>query len=136
MQTTKGWIVNDKPWNEQTNREPKNILYLLNEQTAPVSETNKFGDFTLRYQLATFGNKQEDLPEWYKCPDPDSNDYRYSWCADGADLGRGILVASGGSIKFKSDQQNMPQMNVVAEYFDNGDIAEFILEIQVFKMSH
>ena len=123
MQTTKGWIVNDKPWNEQTNREPKNILYLLNEQTAPVSETNKFGDFTLRYQLATFGNKQEDLPEWYKCPDPDSNDYRYSWCADGADLGRGILVASGGSIKFKSDQQNMPQMNVVAEYFDNGDIA-------------
>ena len=32
-QTTKGWIVNDKPFNEETNREPKNILYLLNEQT-------------------------------------------------------------------------------------------------------
>ena len=31
MQTTKGWIVNDKPWDEQTNREPKNILHLLNQ---------------------------------------------------------------------------------------------------------
>ena len=123
MQTTKGWIVNDKPWNEQTNREPKNILYLLNEQTAPVSDSNKFGDFTLRYQLATFGNTQADLPEWYTCPDPSSQDYRWSWCADGADLGRGILVASGGSIKFKSDVHSSPQQNVVADYFDNGDIA-------------
>lgn len=123
MQTTKGWIVNDKPWNEQTNREPKNILYLLNEQTAPVSDTNKFGDFILRYQMATFGNKQSDLPEWYKCPDPDDDSYKWSWCADGADLGRGLLIASGGSIKFKSDVQNQPQQNVVADYFDNGDIA-------------
>lgn len=123
MQTTKGWIVNDKPWNEQTNSEPKNILYLLNEQTAPVSDTNKFGDFTLRYQLATFGNTQADLPEWYTCPDPSSQDYRWSWCSDGADLGRGLLIASGGSIKFKSEVHNSPQQNVVADYFDNGDIA-------------
>ena len=123
MQTTKGWIVNDKPWNEQTNREPKNILYLLNEQTAPVSDTNKFGDFTLRYQLATFGNTQADLPEWYTCPDPSSQDYRWSWCSDGADLGRGLLIANGGSIKFKSEVHNSPQQNVVADYFDNGDIA-------------
>jgi hypothetical protein len=123
MQTTKGWIVNDKPWNEQTNREPKNILYLLNEQTAPVSDTNKFGDFTLRYQLATFGNTQEDLPEWYTCPDPSEEQYKWSWCADGADLGRGLLIAEGGSIKFKSDQVGSEQQNVVADYFDNGDIA-------------
>ena len=122
-QTTKGWIVNDKPWNDQTNPEPKNILYLLNEQTAPVSDSNKFGDFTLRYQLATFGNTQADLPEWYTCPDPDSDQYKWSWCADGADLGRAILIASGGSIKFKSDVQSQPQQNVVADYFDNGDIA-------------
>ena len=26
-QTTRGWIVNDKPWNEETNREPKNICH-------------------------------------------------------------------------------------------------------------
>ena len=123
MQTTKGWIVNDKPWNEQTNREPKNILYLLNEQTAPVSDTNKFGDFTLRYQMATFGNTQADLPEWYTCPDPSAQDYRWSWCSDGADLGRGLLIANGGSIKFKSEVHNSPQQNVVADYFDNGDIA-------------
>jgi len=122
-QTTKGWIVNEKPWNEQTNREPKNILYLLNEQTAPVSDTNKFGDFTLRYQLATFGNTQEDLPDWYTCPDPNDANYQWSWCADGADLGRGLLVAKGGSIKFKSDVHSSPQQNVVADYLDNGDIA-------------
>ena len=49
----------------------KIYLYLLNEQTAPVSHSsNKFGDFTLRYQMATFGNTQADLPEWYTCPDP------------------------------------------------------------------
>ena len=74
LQTTKGWLVNDKPWNERTNREPKNILYLLNEQTAPVSDTSKFGTFTLRYQLATYGNSQSDLPDWYQCPSPSSND--------------------------------------------------------------
>ncbi len=101
MQTTKAWLVNDKPWNEQTNREPKNILYLFNEQTAPVSDTNKFGDFTLRYQMATFGNVQEDLPQWYTCPDPDDQDYRWSWCSDGADLGKGILKASGGVFNLK-----------------------------------
>ena len=123
MQTTKGWIVNDKPWDDQTNDEPKNILHLLNEQTAPVSASNKFGDFTLRYQLATFGNTQEDLPEWYTCPDPSAQDYKWSWCADGADLGRGLLIASGGSIKFKSDQHGSDQQNVVADYYDNGDIA-------------
>ena len=123
MQTTKGWIVNDKPWNDQTNNEPKNILYLLNEQTAPVSSSNKFGDFTLRYQMATFGNTQADLPEWYTCPDPSSEEYRWSWCSDGADLGRGLLVANGGSIKFKNQTVGSQQQNVVAEYFDNGDIA-------------
>ena len=123
LQSTKGWIINDKPWDDRNNNEPKNIMYLLNEQSAAVSDTNKFGNFTLRYQLATFGNTQEDLPEWYTCPDPNSNDYQYSWCADGADLGRGILVASGGLIKFKSDTQGSAQQNVVAEYYDNGDIA-------------
>jgi hypothetical protein len=124
MQTTKGWLVNDKPYDEQTNREPKSILYLYGEQTAPVSDTNKFGDFVLRYQMATYGNKQEDLPEWYgQCPDPDEESYRWSWCADGAELGKGILMAEGGSIKFKSDIHNSPQQNVVADYFDNGNIA-------------
>ena len=90
MQTTKGWIVNDKPWDEQTNREPKNILHLLNEQTAPVTDTNKFGDFTLRYQLAAYGNTQEDLPEWYDCGEPATQQYKYSWCTDGNDIGRGL----------------------------------------------
>ena len=123
LQTTKGWLVNDKPWNERTNREPKNILYLLNEQTAPVSDTSKFGTFTLRYQLATYGNSQSDLPDWYQCPSPSSNEYKDSWCSDGNDLGRGILIADGGSIKFKSDQVGSEQQNVVAEYFDNGNIA-------------
>jgi len=84
MQTTKGWIVNDKPWNEQTNREPKIFYIYLNEQTAPVSDTNKFGDFTLRYQLATFGNTQEDLPEWYTVLNLiTTQQYKYSWCTDG-----------------------------------------------------
>ena len=123
MQTTKGWIVNDKPWDEQTNREPKNILHLLNEQTAPVTDTNKFGDFTLRYQLAAYGNTQEDLPEWYDCGEPATQQYKYSWCTDGNDIGRGLLIASGGSIKFKSDVPGQEQQNVVADYFDNGDIA-------------
>ena len=123
MQTTKGWLVNEKPWNERTNREPKNILYLLNEQTAPVSDSSKFGTFTLRYQLATYGNKQSDLPEWYQCPSPSSNEYKDSWCSDGNDLGRAILIADGGNIKFKSDQVGSEQQNVVAEYFDNGNIA-------------
>lgn len=123
LQSTKAWIVNDKPYDERTNPEPKNILYLLNEQTAPVSDTNKFGDFTLRYQAATMANSPDELPSWYQCPDPNDFNYRYSWCADGADMGRGIMVASGGSIKFKSDLHNSPQQNVVAEYFENGDIA-------------
>jgi hypothetical protein len=65
----------------------------------------------------------EDLPEWYHCPeDPASQQYKYSWCTDGKDLGRGLLIASGGSIKFKSDV-GQEQQNVVADYFDNGDIA-------------
>ena len=123
-QTTRGWIVNDKPWNEETNREPKNILYLLNEQTATVSDENKFGNFTLRYQLATFGNTNEDLPSWYQCPeDVTSQEYKESWCTDGKDLGRGLLIANGGDIKFKSDQVGSQQQNVVASYSDNGDIA-------------
>jgi hypothetical protein len=123
-QTTKGWIVNDKPWNEETNREPKNILYLLNEQTATVSDTNKFGNFTLRYQSATFGNTNEDLPSWNQCPeDETSQAYKDSWCTDGKDLGRGLLIANGGDIKFKSDQVGSQQQNVVATYSDNGDIA-------------
>ena len=62
VQSTKGWLINDKPWDEQSNREPKNIMYLLNEQTATASDTNKFGDFTLRYQKATFGITDDDLP--------------------------------------------------------------------------
>jgi hypothetical protein len=123
-QTTKGWIVNDKPWNEETNREPKNILYLLNEQTATVSDTNKFGNFILRYQSATFGNTNEDLPSWNQCPeDVTSQQYKDSWCTDGKDLGRGLLIANGGDIKFKSNQVGSQQQNVVATYADNGDIA-------------
>ena len=124
MQTTKAWLLNDKPYDERSNPEPKNITYLLGEQTAPASDTNKYGDFTLRYQRATaFGNTNEELPEWYSCPDPTSNDYQYSWCSDGAPLGQGILIAQGGSIKFKSDIHNSPQQNVVADYLSNGDIA-------------
>ena len=75
-------------------------------------------------QRATaFGNTIEELPEWYSCPDPTSNNYQYSWCSDGAPLGQGILIAQGGSIKFKSDLHNSPQQNVVADYLSNGDIA-------------
>lgn len=122
-QTTKGWMVNEKPYNDQTNREPKNIRYILINQTAPVSDTNKFGDFNLKYQSSTYNNTEDDLPEWYTCPSPASPDYQYSWCADGADLGRGLLIASGGSIAFKRDTQGSPQQNVVANYLDNGDIA-------------
>ena len=124
IQSTKGWIVNDKPWDEETNREPKNILYLLGEQTATVSDENKFGNFTLRYQLATFGNTNADLPSWNQCPeDETSQEYKDSWCTDGKDLGRGLLIANGGDIKFKSDQVGSNQQNVVATYSDNGDIA-------------
>ena len=46
LQSTKGWIINDKPWDDRNNNEPKNIMYLLNEQSAAVSDTNKFGNFT------------------------------------------------------------------------------------------
>ena len=101
----------------------ENILHLLNEQTAPVTDTNKFGDFTLRYQLAAYGNTQDDLPEWYDCGEPATQQYKYSWYTDGNDIGRGLLIASGGSIKFKSDVPGQEQQNVVADYFDNGDIA-------------
>ena len=123
VQTTKGWVVNDKPFNEQTNRQPKNITYLLNEQTAPADDTSKFGTFTLRYQASTFGNTQETLPEWYTCPPENSRDYKYSWCSDGADLGRGLIIADGSLIKFKSDIQGSDQQNMVAQYSENGDIA-------------
>ena len=123
VQTTKGWLINDKPWDDNSNREPKNIMYLLNEQTETASDTNKFGDFTLRYQKATFGNTEDDLPEWYTCPAETSREYQWSWCADGAGLGRALLIANDGSIKFKSELHNSPQQNVVADYLDNGDIA-------------
>jgi hypothetical protein len=122
-QTTKAWVINDKPWDEETNREPKNIVYLLNEQTQPADETSKFGKFTLRFQASTYGNKQADLPEWYQCPPENSREYKHSWCSDGADLGRGLLIADGGLIKFKSELQSSEQQNMVAEYSENGDIA-------------
>jgi len=123
VQTSKAWVINDKPWNDETNREPKNIVYLLNEQTEPAGDTSKFGKFTLRFQASTFGNKQEDLPEWYECPPENSRDYKHSWCADGADLGRGLLIADDGLIKFKSQLQGSEQQNMVAQYSENGDIA-------------
>ena len=122
-QTTKGWVINDRPWNDETNRTPKHIVYLLNEQTQPADETSKFGKFTLRFQASTLGNKQEDLPEWYECPPENSRDYEHSWCSDGADLGRGILVADDGLIKFKSELQSSEQQNMAAQYSENGDIA-------------
>ncbi len=90
-QTTKAWIVNDKIWDERSNREPKSITYLLNKQTAPASDASKFGNFTLRYQSGTFGNTQEELPEWYECPPETSRDYEYSWCAE---FGDGVCVLS------------------------------------------
>ena len=123
LQQTKVWKVNDKPWDDETNRSPKAITYILSDQTSPVSSTSRFGEFTLRYQASTFGNKQSDLPEWYDCPDETSRDYTYSWCADGADLGRGLLIADSSQIKFKSDIQSSQQQNLVANYSDNGDIA-------------
>jgi len=123
-QSTRGWIVNDKPFDEETNREPKNILYLLNEQTASVGDNNKFGTFVLRYQSATFGNTKDDVPSWNPCPeDVTSQEYKDSWCTDGKDLGRGLLIADKGDIKFKSNQVGSAQQNVVASYSSNGDIA-------------
>ena len=123
-QSTKGWIVNDKPYDDETNNEPKNILYLLNEQTASVADDNKFGTFILRYQSATFGNTRETVPPWNPCPeDVTSQEYKYSWCSDGVDLGRGLLIADKGNIKFKSNQVGSAQQNVVATYSSNGDIA-------------
>ena len=96
---------------------------MLNEQTKPADENSKFGKFTLRFQASTYGNKQEDLPEWYQCPPENSRDYKHSWCSDGADLGRGLLLADDGLIKFKSELQGSEQQNMVAQYSDNGDIA-------------
>ena len=121
-QLTKIWQINDTPYDDETNRMPKHILYVKGEQTAPVSSTSKFGDFTLKYQAATFGNTQADLPEWYECPEETSQQYQGSWCSDGANLGEGLLIASGNEIKFKS-QLDGRQQNMVAEYGDNGDIS-------------
>ena len=63
------------------------------------------------------------MPEWYECPPENSRDYKNSWCSDGADLGRGLLVADDGLIKFKSQLQGSEQQNMVAQYSENGDIA-------------
>ena len=63
------------------------------------------------------------MPEWYQCPPENSRDYKHSWCSDGADLGRGLLLADDGLIKFKSELQGSEQQNMVAQYSDNGDIA-------------
>ena len=53
-------------------------------------------------------------------------------------LGSGLLVANGGSIKFKNQVQlDSQQQNVVAEYFDNGDIAGIYTRfIVALWMSH
>ena len=119
LQKTKAWIINDEPFSEEE-REPKSITYLLNEQTAPASASNRFGDFTLRYQSATYGNTQEEFASedggyFYECPDESSRDYSYSWCSDGVDLGRGILKASGTTVQFK-DQGQRSQANVCLLY--------------------
>ena len=104
IQSTKGWIVNDKPWDEETNREPKNILYLLGEQTATVSDENKFGNFTLRYQLATFGNTNADLPSWNQCPeDETSQEYKDSWCTDGLEEGYNYVLSITNTPPFNND---------------------------------
>ena len=121
-QTTKAWIINDEIWDERENRSPKSITYLLNNQTAAASTSNKFGNFDLRWQAATYGNKQSELPEWYDCGPESSENYQYSWCSDGVDLGRGILKASGSSIKFKENSTD-GQNNLVADFRENGDIA-------------
>ena len=60
LQKTKAWIVDDKPF-DADDFMPKSITYLLNEQTAAASSNNKFGSFTLRYQVGTYGNKQADF---------------------------------------------------------------------------
>ena len=126
LQKTKAWIINDEPF-DRDEFTPKSITYLLNEQTAASSDTNKFGNFTLRYQEATYGNTQEEFVDkedggyHYECPPVTSRDYKYSWCADGNDVGRGILIAADSTIKFKN--QGRYQQNVVAEYSENGDIA-------------
>ena len=126
LQKTKAWIVDDKPFDADEFM-PKSITYLLNEQTAAASSNNKFGSFTLRYQVGTYGNKQADFVDdesnlVYECPPETSREYKYSWCSDGVDLGRGLLVADGNLIQFKSEGQQ-GQNNVVAEYSANGDIA-------------
>jgi len=126
LQKTKAWIVDDKPFDADEFM-PKSITYLLNEQTAAASSNNKFGSFTLRYQVGTYGNKQADFVDdegntVFECPAETSREYKYSWCSDGVDLGRGLLVADGNLIQFKSEGQQ-GQNNVVAEYSANGDIA-------------
>ena len=126
LQKTKAWIVDDEPF-DADDFMPKSITYLLNEQTSAASDSNKFGSFTLRYQVGTYGNKQADFVDdegnlVYECPAETNRDYAYSWCSDGVDLGRGILVADGNLIQFKAEGQQ-GQNNVVAEYSANGDIA-------------
>ena len=126
LQKTSAWIVDDAPFNER-DYQPKSITYLLNEQTAASSDTNKFGNFTLRFQSGTYGNKRADFANdnggyYYDCPAETSQEYKYSWCSDGVDLGRGLLVANGNLVQFKQEG-NTGQNNVVAEYSTNGDIA-------------
>ena len=139
LQKTKAWIIDDQPFS-QDDYMPKSITYLLNEQTAPSSEANKFGTFTLRYQVGTYGNKRADFKNdsgqgpayFYDCPAETSQEYKYSWCSDGVDLGRGILAANGNLIQFKAEGQQ-GQNNVVAEYSSNGDIAGIYTKNEGFQ---
>jgi len=120
-QLSKGWWVDDTPFNEQTNRTPKNITYIRSDATAGKSATSQFGDFELRYQSFTLGNKVADFAEiegWDPC---NENRGAYSWCKDGVDLGRGMLVAKGDSIQYKQQGQE-GQDNLAANFAADGKV--------------
>lgn len=122
-QTTKAWILEDAPYNEETNRMPKHIVYIKNDQTAGISSTSKYGDFTLKYQAATKGNTEAELPDWYECGPEGSPRYNNSWCKDGADLGRGLMIANNETVKARIEMNGSEQQNMVADFRANGDIA-------------
>lgn len=122
-QTTKAWILEDAPYNNETNRLPKHIVYIKNEQTAGVSDTSKFGDFVLKFQAATNGNTQDELPEWYECGPEGSPRYNNSWCKDGSRLGQGLLIANSETIKARIEMDGSERQNLVADFLPNGDIA-------------